>query len=65
MDEYRKDAQEVIDESVWTLKKVLPKLIILCVVLGIVGWGIKLASQPGRIIQKTMDADNVIYNYEG
>tara|TARA_Y100000310_G_scaffold167149_1_gene166915 strand:+ start:1725 stop:2180 length:456 start_codon:yes stop_codon:yes gene_type:complete len=64
MDEYRKEAQEIIDESVWTFKKVLPKLIILFVILGIVGFGFKLLSQPGRIIQKTMDADNVIYNYE-
>ncbi len=31
---------------------------------GIGAWALNLASQPGRIVSKTLDADNVIYNYE-
>ena len=45
-------------------------VIALLVIMGltIVGgagfWVINLAAQPGRIVSKTLDADNVIYNYE-
>lgn len=34
-------------------------------VVGGIGFGVlNLLSQPGRVIQKTFDADNMIYNYE-
>lgn len=47
-------------------------VILLCLLvmtaIGIVGWGIRMilypAQQAGRIIEKTLDADNVLYNYE-
>ena len=39
-------------------------IILVSVVLGGMGWLINLASVPGKIISKTMDADNIIYNYE-
>ena len=65
---YRSEFKEVSGEVGWTLRKVfwrifLP-LIALSMVLGAVGWGIKILSQPARIIEKTLDADNVLYNYE-
>lgn len=31
---------------------------------GIVFGGLNLLSQPARVVQKTFDADNMIYNYE-
>lgn len=31
---------------------------------GIVFGGLNLLAQPGRVVQKTFDADNMIYNYE-
>ncbi len=31
---------------------------------GLVFGGLNLLAQPGRVIQKTFDADNMIYNYE-
>lgn len=34
------------------------------VVLGGIGTGLALLAQPGRILTKTFDADNVLYNYE-
>jgi len=64
MSEYRQEARQIINESVWTLKKVVPLIFLLAVVLGVGTWGVTLLSQSGRIIQKTMNADNVIYNYE-
>ncbi len=45
-------------------------VIVILIVLGLsavggVGfWALNLASQPARIVTKTFDADNVIYNYE-
>lgn len=39
-------------------------LLVLSVIGGTGFWVLNLVSQPGRIITKTFDADNVIYNYE-
>lgn len=36
----------------------------LAAIGGAGAWVLNLASQPGRIVAKTLDADNVIYNYE-
>lgn len=36
----------------------------LTIVGGIGFWTIGIVSQPGRVLAKTLDADNVIYNYE-
>ena len=68
MNKYRKEVSEITDESPWTifkigLKIVLPTLILLFVGSWIVGIG-TIVSQPMKAVQKTMDADNMIYNYE-
>jgi hypothetical protein len=43
-------------------------IIMIVLGLGAIGgmgaWGLNILSQPGRILTKTLDADNVIYNYE-
>jgi len=39
-------------------------LAIVIVVIGMCGFGWNLFVQPARIFNKTIDADNVIYNYE-
>lgn len=66
--DYRNDVREITGEAGWTLGRVffqvfIPVLIFV-IVISSIGWGIKILSQPGRIVEKTMDADNVIYNYE-
>lgn len=42
--------------------------IVIIIILSIIGgagfWALNLAAQPGRVITKTFDADNMIYNYE-
>lgn len=39
--------------------------ILVLSVVGGVGFGVlNLSSQPARVVQKTFDADNMIYNYE-
>jgi hypothetical protein len=45
----------------------IPVFIVLSVcsgIVGVVGFGLNPFRQAGRIVNKTIDADNVIYNYE-
>lgn len=46
--------------GIWVILIVLG----LSVVGGAGAWALNILSQPGRIITKTLDADNVIFNYE-
>jgi hypothetical protein len=62
--EYRRDVRRVSREVVWTAPRILGVLVLITVLFGSVGLVLNLLSQPGRIVSKTMDADNVIYNYE-
>lgn len=39
-------------------------IFVLSIFGGVGYWALNIASQPGRIVTKTLDADNVIYNYE-
>jgi hypothetical protein len=71
MTQYRDDFRKVEDEIHWTFPRIVAwsvVLILLVFGLGILarslGWIGNVASQPGRIVSKTLDADNVIYNYE-
>ena len=49
--------------KVFSLKVIVP-ILLLVLVGSVIGWGVKIASQPARVIGKTLDADNIIYNYE-
>lgn len=64
MSEYRRDFREAQREYYWSLPRVALAMVITLPVLGAIGWGINIASQPARIVSKTLDADNVIQNYE-
>lgn len=44
--------------------KIVCLLCALSIVIGGASWGLGLIGQGGKIIQKTLDADNVIHNYE-
>jgi len=44
--------------------KVIGAVLLLTIVLGVIGFALNPFRQAGRIINKTIDADNVIYNYE-
>ena len=65
---YRKEVKEFAGEAGWNIQtvflKVIIPLIILSVVLGGIFWGIKIVSQPAKVIGKVLDADNILYNYE-
>ena len=68
MNEYRKEISKASSEVKWTLSQFIFKwwlpLVALLIVMGCVSWVAKIASQPAKIVSKTMDADNVIHNYE-
>ncbi len=44
--------------------KVLGPLLVVIIVIGVVGFVFNPFRQAARVIEKTMDADNVLYNYE-
>lgn len=64
MSTYHKDFREVERDAWWTVSRIFFGLVVLSIVVSSIGWGISLLAQPGRIVSKTFDADNVIANYE-
>lgn len=64
MSEYRKEFREVQSEVYWSIPRVAGILFVAVMILGAGGWAISLLSQPGRVVSKTFDADNIITNYE-
>lgn len=72
MSEWRNDVETASKEVGWTAKTVFWKLVLpvagLLLAIGAVGWGIRLLTLPARTIgnlaEKTLNADNVLYNYE-
>lgn len=63
-EKYKRETEEELILGRWTGYKIiwifLPLLLILLVTI----WAIGIGMQGGKIIEKTVDADNVIYNYE-
>lgn len=64
MNDYRKEFREGQREFYWSLPRLVIGLAVASVLIGGVVFTINLASQPGRIVSKTLDADNMIQNYE-
>jgi hypothetical protein len=62
--EYKKEFEEDLTLARWSINKALWILIPTVIVICIIGWVLKVGSQGGKIIEKTVNADNVIYNYE-
>lgn len=61
---YREGINRIGDEAKWTTKRILKiviPLVIIIIVISTVGY---FVMQPVNIAKKTMDADNVIFNYE-
>ena len=65
---HRKEFQRDIKDARWSIFQIFGYIVIpalvLVVILGFATGVINLASQPGKVIQKTFDADNMVYNYE-
>ena len=62
--QYRQEVNEGLMAGKWTFWKVFFAALPIVVVLSIGGYVVSLAIQPARIIERTLDADNVLYNYE-
>lgn len=62
---YRKDVNDFTNEGNWTFFTVFWKLVLPIVLfLSIFGFVWHMCSTPAVLVEKTMDPDNVIYNYE-
>lgn len=64
----RNDVDETLDDARWITGRVfftyiLPFMILVCIIVGIC-WVFGIFGQGAKIIEKTMDADNVLNNYE-
>lgn len=64
MSDYRRDFREAQREYFWSLPRVVISLFAAIILFGGIGWMFNIASQPARIVSKTLDAGNVIHNYE-
>jgi hypothetical protein len=64
MSDYRRDFREAQSEYYWSFPRVALALFLGLCALSAVGFAVNLLSQPARIVSKTLDADNVINNYE-
>lgn len=64
MSDYRREFREAQREYYWTLPRIITGLVIAGVLIGSTGWIINITSQPARVVSKTLDADNIITNYE-
>jgi hypothetical protein len=65
---YRSEVRGIAKESWWTLGKVLGYVVLpvfaLSAVLFSLGVFGSVASAPGRVVKRTMETDNILYNYE-
>ncbi len=61
LEDYGTDFEQ---NPVRTIRKFILWLIAIGIVIGIITWVVNIASVPGKIIEKTLDPDNVIQNYE-
>ncbi len=60
-DKYQQAAEKGPLSLFW---KVFFPVLLIAIVLGVTGFMLNPFRQAGRILNKTIDADNVIYNYE-
>lgn len=63
-DEYRRDFRDGQREFYWSLPRLVVGGLVFIMLIGGLGFVVKMIAQPGRIISKTFDADNVINTYE-
>jgi hypothetical protein len=64
MSNYRDDFRAAQREVYWSFPRIATAVVVGSLMLGTAGFVVNLASQPARIVSKTLDADNVINNYE-
>ena len=64
MASYRDNFREVHRDFYWSLPRVAGVLFVGLLVLGAIGFGVKMLLTPATIASRTFDANNVIAKYE-
>lgn len=68
MNDFRDEVNKATKEVNWTLGKVLLKVVIpimvFAFVINLLSGVFNVAKQPMAVVQKTMNADNIIHKYE-
>lgn len=62
--DYRDEYRQVEADVKWTGWRILFVLIAATIILGTVGFVIRLASTPAALVEKATDPDQIISNYE-
>lgn len=60
----RKEAQSYLDEGSWIAHGLIWKVLGLVILLGVIGFVVRLAFLPAALVEKATDPDHVISNYE-
>lgn len=60
----RKEAREYINEGSWIARYALWKILGLVILIGIVGFLLRVAFTPAALVEKATDPDHIINNYE-
>lgn len=60
----RKEAREYLDEGSWLARQTIWKAVGLLILVGLIGFGLKLLFTPAALVERVTDPDNVISNYE-
>ena len=64
MSNYRDDFRHGQREFYWTLPRLLIGMMVVVILFGMGFWVLGVPGAPGRIMSKTLDADNVLSSYE-
>lgn len=63
-DDYRRGYRQIEQDTTWTAKRAIPWLVGLFVIVAGISFVVRIASQPGAILEKSTDADHIISSYE-
>lgn len=69
MDYHKKEIDELTKMGPWIFKRILYRgilpILAIAIVFNLIYWPIKVfLIQPARVVEKTLKAENIIYNYE-
>jgi|ERR1041385_2445667 hypothetical protein len=60
----RKEVREYMDEGSWIARGLIWKILGLVILLGLIGFVVKLVFLPAALVEKATDPDAIISNYE-
>lgn len=64
MSDYRNEMNQAISDGKWTFGKLFPLFILLILIVGAAFWLLGIGAQPAAVVSKTLNANNMIANYE-